>query len=227
MNHSRPSIGNGARSSCADPLGDPPGLVDVDDRVEEDPELVAAEAGDRVARPERRRAGAGRPRASSRSPTAWPRLSLMTLNRSRSSRITATGSRVGRAGPSGRGAIRSVSSSRFGRPVVGSWRAPRCAASNSRALSRAIEASWAKRVRACDLARCRTSRSVVPDGEAEDARPPSRPRSAARRRPTRTSAVGRSGERSREGVVVVDRERRAASRKTGRRGPRRSASCAR
>ena len=53
MNQSRPPIGNGARSSCADPLGDPAGVVDVDDRVEDDPELVAAEARDRVARPER------------------------------------------------------------------------------------------------------------------------------------------------------------------------------
>ena len=37
----------------ADALGDPPGVLHVDDRVEDDPELVAAEAGDRVARAER------------------------------------------------------------------------------------------------------------------------------------------------------------------------------
>ena len=51
-----------------------------------------------------------------RSPMAWPTLSLMTLNRSRSRRMTATGS-----DPSGRDearacAIRSVRSSRFGQP---------------------------------------------------------------------------------------------------------------
>ena len=44
--------------------------------------------------------------------------------------------------------MRSVSSSRLGRPVIGSYRAPRCATSTSRALSSAIEASWANRVRA-------------------------------------------------------------------------------
>ena len=49
-------------------------------------------------------------------------------------------------------AIRSVSSSRFGRPVVGSYRAPRSATSTRRALSMAIDASWAKRVRAVDVA---------------------------------------------------------------------------
>ena len=37
----------------ADPVGDPAGVVGVDDRVEDDPELVAAEARDGVARSER------------------------------------------------------------------------------------------------------------------------------------------------------------------------------
>ena len=36
----------------ADPVGDVAGLVGVADRVEDDPELVAAEARDRVARPQ-------------------------------------------------------------------------------------------------------------------------------------------------------------------------------
>ena len=43
----------GRAQLVADALGDPPGVLDVDDRVEDDPELVAAEAGDRVARAER------------------------------------------------------------------------------------------------------------------------------------------------------------------------------
>ena len=37
----------------ADPLGDPPGVVGIEDGVEDDPEFIATEAGDRVARAER------------------------------------------------------------------------------------------------------------------------------------------------------------------------------
>ena len=54
MNQSRPLSENGARSSAPMPVGDAPRLVGVRDRVEDDPELVAAEPRDRVAGPERR-----------------------------------------------------------------------------------------------------------------------------------------------------------------------------
>ena len=44
-----------------DPLGDPVGLVDAGDLLEQDPELVATKARHRVARVAGRRSGAGRP----------------------------------------------------------------------------------------------------------------------------------------------------------------------
>ena len=62
MNHSRPPIANGARSSAAMRSAMRSRLVGVRDRVEDDPELVAAEAGDGVARPQAARPAAGRPR---------------------------------------------------------------------------------------------------------------------------------------------------------------------
>ena len=118
MNHSRPPIGNGARSS-ATIRSAMRRVVRLADRVEDDPELVATEAGDGVARAQaaiRRCPTATR----SRSPTAWPTLSLITLNRSRSSRMTAIGSASSAPDEARACAIRSVSSSRLGRPVVGS-----------------------------------------------------------------------------------------------------------
>ena len=199
MNHSRPPIGNGARSSCADPLGDPPRLLDVDDRVEDDPELVAAEAGDRVARA----AGAPTSRwptaARSRSPTAWPRLSLMTLNRSRSSRMTAIGSASVRLGRPGRGAIRVGQelavragrwSGRRGRRAGRRRTAGRCPGRSRRAgrsgPGRAIS-------------RGPNERSVVPEASPMTPTTSSRPKSAARRGRPRTwrSAGPASGRRTR------------------------------
>ena len=61
MNQSRPSSGNGALQLGEDPLGDPTRLLGVGDRVEDERELVAAEAGDRVARAEAVAGAAGRP----------------------------------------------------------------------------------------------------------------------------------------------------------------------
>ena len=49
-NQSRPLSGNGARELAADPLRDAVRLVGVADRVEHEPELVATEPRDRVAR---------------------------------------------------------------------------------------------------------------------------------------------------------------------------------
>ena len=76
--------------------------------------------------------------------------------------MTATGFEPSSGDEARAWAIRSVSSSRFGSPVIGSWRAPRRASSNRRELSRAIEASWANRARAC-VSRGPNVRSGVPD----------------------------------------------------------------
>ena len=122
-----PSRSNGAPSARSIRGRDPLRLADAAHRPEQDPELVRAEPGDRVGGPRRARRAAGRPRASSRSPAAWPRLSLTTLNRSRSSRISATRVAAARRRPSIRPASSSCSarrlrsSVRFGRLVSVSW----------------------------------------------------------------------------------------------------------
>ena len=130
-----------------DRLGDPPCLALVRDGVEDDPELVAAEAGDRVAGPQARREPLAdrdqQPVADRVAEALVDDLEAVEVEQDHGDRA-----RVVRADPRQGVAIRSVSSSRFGRPVVGSYRAPRSATSTRRALSRAIDASWAKRVRA-------------------------------------------------------------------------------
>ena len=142
----------------------------------------------------RRRSSGPRPRAAaptsarSRSPAAWPRLSLTTLNRSRSSRDQgrpASGSSGRPTGPAAsRCSARRLSSRvRLGRPVSMSWRAAWArwrtsvwARSKRRALSSAIDASWANRTSA--------SNSRSPNG-----------RPVARREPDHAEdlAVRRSG----------------------------------
>ena len=119
MNHSRPLSENGARSSDA--------IVSAIRRAS-----PSSATGSRMipnsSPPKRATVSPGRrlvarrwPTAiSSRSPTAWPTLSLMTLKRSRSSMITAIGSASSGRTRDRAWAIRSVRSSRFGRPVVGS-----------------------------------------------------------------------------------------------------------
>ena len=59
------------------------------DALEQDRELVAAEARHRVRRPRALHRGAGRRVCSSRSPASWPRESLTFLKSSRSRNITA------------------------------------------------------------------------------------------------------------------------------------------
>ena len=71
--------------------------VDVDGQ---DDELVAAEAGEQVPAPAAARASRGPTCRSSASPTTWPRESLISLNRSRSSTRTATLPPPRPAGPS-------------------------------------------------------------------------------------------------------------------------------
>ena len=102
----------------------------------------------------------------------------MTLKRSRSSRTTAIESASPGWARASEWAIRSVSSSRFGSPVVGSYRAPRWATSTRRALSIAIEASWANRLSA--------SISRSPNGRSGR-----RTRGRSRRRPGRRSSGAR------------------------------------
>ncbi len=76
--------------------------------------------------------------------------------------MTATGSAPSDGEEASAWAIRSARSSRLGRPVVGSWSAPRWAAAKRRELSSAIEASWANRTRAC-VSRGPNERSSAPE----------------------------------------------------------------
>ena len=78
-------------------LRDPAGLVGRVEVVDEDRELVAAQAGDRVeiSQAGREAVGHGDQEAS---PTRWPRLSLTFLNPSRSTIITRHSHRPGSAG---------------------------------------------------------------------------------------------------------------------------------
>jgi hypothetical protein len=72
-----------------DPLGDRGQFEVVAGVLDEHGELIAAEAGNRVARPDAGRQALG-DLMSRRSPAAWPRLSLTSLNPSRSRNSTAT-----------------------------------------------------------------------------------------------------------------------------------------
>ena len=192
MNQSRPPSANGARSSAAIRSAIRVRLVGVGDRVEEDPELVATEARDGVARSQAARPGAGRRRTSSRSPTAWPTLSLMTLNRSRSSRMTAIGS-----GVVGRGRGQRVRDPVGQQLAVGQAgrRVVQRAALRVVDQPRVVEGDRGELGEArqgIDLARARTAGRCVPDARPITPTTSSRPRSAARRRPPRTCRSARS-----------------------------------
>ena len=95
------------------------GAVDV---LEQDGELVAAEAGRGVAGADAARPAARRPRRSRSSPAAWPRLSLTVLKSSRSMKRTASPLRSRRARATA-WRTRSSNSARLARPVSGSWNA--------------------------------------------------------------------------------------------------------
>ena len=78
-----------ARGRAQDVLGDALGVAWRADVLDEQRELVSTEAGQRVSFAHQR-AGAGRRWSrSSSSPVRWPRLSLVTLNRSTSAKSTA------------------------------------------------------------------------------------------------------------------------------------------
>ena len=156
--------------------------------------------------------------ARSRSPAAWPRLSLTTLNRSRSRMSIAIGpvsptrpdARAGGRGPSA-GPVRQARE----HVVEGRVRALAAlgrARSNRRALSRAIEASWANRASAA------TSRSlnVAPGSpEARPMRPRTRPRRGQRHGDTAPNdAASQVRPPARVGAVVVDVHRPAGPRQT-------------
>ena len=83
----------------------------------DDDELVAAEAGDQVARAARWRAAASATSTSSSSPAVWPSESLTTLKLSRSRKRQARP-----PAPGGTARPRTAASSvRLGSPVSGSW----------------------------------------------------------------------------------------------------------
>ena len=105
-----PPISNGAAIALADAAGDRQRALGVGDVLQQDGELVAAEARDHVAS---RTACVSRSATSisSRSPDSWPKPSLTTLKSSRSrnstatvrrSRRPATGDAGTRLGPAGR-----------------------------------------------------------------------------------------------------------------------------
>ena len=77
-----PSTVNGASSAAHEPLGDRDAAAAP--RAEQDRELVAAEAGQRVLGAERAAQAGGRRRCSRRSPAWWPSVSLTALKSSRS-----------------------------------------------------------------------------------------------------------------------------------------------
>ena len=109
--------GEGQRQLGLDALGELDGAVRVLDVLQQDRELVAAEAGHGVAPAagsrSRRRAMA----TSSWSPTWWPRLSLTILKRSRSRKSTANSGSVRRARAPTARPSRSRNSARLGSPV--------------------------------------------------------------------------------------------------------------
>ena len=87
---STPPTASGAPSDSGDALGDLLGVRGVGDVLEQERELVAAEAGDGVARADASSAAARRPPGARWSPAACPRLSLTALKSSRSTNRTTT-----------------------------------------------------------------------------------------------------------------------------------------
>ena len=107
--------------SSATPVGDPAHVGRGSSiALEQDHELVAAEAGDRVAGPQRPRSRRSAAATSSSSPARWPSESLMTLKSSMSANRTASRASASRRRSSASASVRS-NSARFGRPVSGSW----------------------------------------------------------------------------------------------------------
>ena len=106
----RPQVGE-------DPLGHLAGVVGVLRLLEEDGELVAAEAGRGVTGPQRPYEPPATATSSS-SPAAWPRLSLTSLKSSRSRNSTASDV-TDRAGP-GQGVLQPVAEQgTVGQPAQG------------------------------------------------------------------------------------------------------------
>ncbi len=128
---------------AGDPAGDGARARLAVDVLAQDRELVAAEPGDRVGRAQRV-AQARRDVAQQRSPAAWPKESLMSLKRSRSTNSTATPppSRLARRSACSR---RSRNSARFGSPVsvsCSAWCASRDSASLRSDTSRVTATTW-------------------------------------------------------------------------------------
>ena len=193
------------------------------DRVEDDPELVATEAGDRVAgrRPVDQPLADGRkqPVADGVAEALVDDLEPVEVQQQ-----DGDGLVIVRRWPASAWAIRSASRApRLGSPVVVvSTARPRCATSTSRALSSPIDASLAKEVRA-SISRA-PSVAHVPGGEAQDPDDLGHPR--VRGTPhDRAEGPGRQVVRPSgvPGVVVVDRRLGRSLTTTAPPGPRPSA----
>ena len=225
MNHSRPpSRERRARAPRRSARRSGAPRRALGDLVEQDAELVAAEAGDRVAR-----AQAGGQPLADRDAAAGRRrcgraLSLIDLEAveveqdhgDRARRRPAATTREGVGDPVGQQL--AVGQARW------SGRTARRAAPrrSSRALSRAIEASWAKLVSASISRVAPACARVAP--EARPSTPTTRPAEVSGT-PTTAPNVprGRSSARSGPGVVVVDGERLRRSGRPGRPARDRSA----
>ena len=114
----------GGGENALDPQRQGHGLAFALEGLAQHHELVGAEAGDRVGRPQDRNGCAGPARRGTRRRQLWPRLSLMCLKRSTSMNSTASNpaTRLSRRTAPHR---RSISSARLGSPVSGSKRALR------------------------------------------------------------------------------------------------------
>ena len=225
MNHSRPPIGKGARSSA--PM-----------RSAIRRASSASTIGSRMipnsSPPKRATVSLGRSvptsrwptAARSRSPTAWPTLSLMTLNRSRSSRMTADRVGADRAGV-GEGVARSGRSGARGSGGRSSGRGGRRAGPRRTAVSCPARSRRAGRSGPGRASRAvRTTDPVVP--EASPMTPDRRPARGQRHAEDGPERGGRQVRRAvAERVVVGHRQRLRPCGRPGRRGPRRSASGAR
>ena len=126
---------------------------------------------------------------------------------------------------SDRAPARSISSSRLGSPVSVSWsaawarsRTSVCASSSSRALSSAIDASWANRDQHADLALAEPAGAVA-GRQPDHARPPSLAR-AERDADHAAEAVGEVVRPVRVRLVVLDDERLAGVDHAASRRPR-------
>ena len=180
-----------AQLAC-DPIRDLVRLRGVHDRVEHERELVAAEPRDRVTRA----GGCGRdadPPPSAACPRRHARgVSLTTLNRSRSSRITPIEASSSGRWPASACAMRSDSSSRFGQARSSGRRERRAGRHRRVARSRApIDASRAKLVSA-SMSRSDQRRADVTGRQTQHSDDPAR-RPERRRRSSRRARVGGFG----------------------------------